>query len=526
MFKFEGYTLDVARGCLRTADREVELRPKSFEVLRYLVQSGGRLVTKDEIIKSIWPNVIVTDESLAQCISEVRQAIGDGGSIIKTVPRRGYRFVAPVSQFDETPEAVGVAARVRARASSRVGEQLEPPLPDKPSIAVLPFTNIGGDPEQEYFADGMVEEIITALSRFSGLLVIARNSSFAYKGRPVDVKQVGRELGVRYVLEGSARKAGNRLRITGQLIDASTGAQIWADRFDGTLEDVFDLQDEVTASVVGAMSLKIEQAEIERAKRKPTGSLDAYDYFLHGMATDHNWTREANSGALRLFYKAIEIDPDFASAYGMGAWCYSVRKAYRWMVDRTEEVAEASRLARKAVSLGKDDAVALSRGGFTLAYVAHDLDAGSVFIDRALAFNPNLAFAWFVIGYVKVYLGEPEVALQRLAHTIRLSPFDSMIPVIQNAIAFAHFLAGDYDKASSVVEQVLHEKPDNYIALRYAAASNALAARVREAQHVMARLRQIDPELRVSNLKDMTPLRRPEDRARLEEGMRKAGLPE
>jgi adenylate cyclase len=356
--------------------------------------------------------------------------------------------------------------------------------------------------------------------------VIARNSSFAYKGLCVDVKQVGRELGVRYVLEGSVRKAANRLRITGQLIDASNGAHIWADRFDGALENVFDLQDEVTASVVGAMSPKIEQAEIQRAKRKPTGSLDAYDYFLHGMATDHDWTKEANNEALRLFYKAIEIDPDFASAHGMAAWCYNVRKAYRWMVDRTAEVAEALRLARKAVSLGKDDAVALSRSGWTLAYVAHDLDAGSVFIDRALALNPNLAFAWLASGYLKVWLGEPEAALQHLAHAIRLSPFDSMMPVIKVAIAFANFLAGDYDKASSVVGQILREKPDYYPALRYVAASNALAGRLKEAQQAMARLRQIDPELRVSNLHDFAPLRRPEDRAIYEEGMRKAGLPE
>ncbi len=370
----------------------------------------------------------------------------------------------------------------------------------------------------------MVEEIITALSRFSGLWVIARNSSFAYKGRSVDVKQVGRELGVRYVLEGSVRKSANRLRITGQLIDASNGVHIWADRFEGALADVFDLQDEITASVVGAMSPKIEQAEIERAKRKPTASLDAYDYFLHGMATDHDWTREANNEALRLFYKAIEIDPDFASAYGMAAWCYGVRKGCRWMVDQAEEVAEASRLARKAVSLGKDDAVALSRGGWVLAYVAHDLDAGSVFIERALALNPNLAFAWLAIGWLKVWLGEPEVALRHLAHTLRLSPFDSLLP--RNAIAFANFLAGDYDKASSVAAQVLREKPDFPLTLRYAAASNALGGRLKEAEQAMAHLRQIDPELRVSNLKDMTPLRRPEDRARLEEGLRKAGLPE
>src|SRR5712671_1409761 len=250
MYRFEGYTLDAARCSLRTEDRVIELRPKAFEVLRYLVENAGRVVTKEEFIRAIWSDVVVTDESLTHCVSEARHAIGDNDqAIIKTVPRRGYRFVAPVSRSS----ADGGSAPQSGSAPPRAGADSDRALPDRPSIAVLPFSNIGGDPEQEYFADGMVEEIITALSRFSSLFVIARNSSFAYKGRSVDVKQVGRELGVRYVLEGSVRKSANRLRITGQLIDASNGVHIWADRFDGALEDVFDLQDEVTASVVGAI---------------------------------------------------------------------------------------------------------------------------------------------------------------------------------------------------------------------------------------------------------------------------------
>ena len=212
-------------------------------------------------------------------------------------------------------------------------------LPEKPSIAVLPFENMSGDPEQEYFASGVVEEIITALSRFRGLFVIARNSSFTYKGRTVDVKQVGRELGVRYVLEGSVRKAANRVRITGQLIDALTGAHLWADRFEGGLEDIFELQDQVTASVVGAVTPKLEQAQIERAKRKPTDSLDAYDYYLRGMAAVHRWSWEANKEALQLFQRATELDPDFASAYGMAARCYSQRKVSGWVIDRPREIA-------------------------------------------------------------------------------------------------------------------------------------------------------------------------------------------
>jgi len=225
---------------------------------------------------------------------------------------------------------------------------------------VLPFANMSGDPEQEYFADGIVEEIITALSHMRWLSVIARNSSFTYKGKNVDLKQVGRDLSVRYILEGSVRKLGNRERITGQLIDTATGAHFWADRFDGAIEDIFDLQDQVTAKVISAIAPKLEQAEIERAKRKPTESLDAYDYFLLGMASLHQWTKESNDEALRLFPHSIELDPGFASAYGMAAWCYVWRRVNGWMGDR--DVTKVVGLARRAIELGADDAVALSGG--------------------------------------------------------------------------------------------------------------------------------------------------------------------
>jgi adenylate cyclase len=277
-------------------------------------------------------------------------------------------------------------------------------LPDKPSIAVLPFQNMSGDPEQEYFADGVVEEIITALSRFHSLFVIARNTSFTYKGRAVDVKQVGRELGVRYVLEGSVRKAANKVRITAQLIDTAVGTHLWAHRFDGALEDIFALQDQVTASVVGAIAPKLEQAEIERAKRKPTESLDAYDYYLRGMASLYRWTEEGINDALRLFYRAIEIDPEFASAHGMAAWCYSFRKTNGWTIDRAQETAEVVRLAARAAETGKDDAVALSFAGFALGYVAGDAEAGAALVDRALVLNPNLAGAWTSSGSLRFCL--------------------------------------------------------------------------------------------------------------------------
>ena len=335
-----------------------------------------------------------------------------------------------------------------------------PPLPDRPSIAVLPFQNLGGDPEQEYFADGVVEEIITALSRMRWLFVIARNSSFTYKGRAVDVKQVGRELGVRYVLEGSVRAAANRVRIMGHLIDATTGAHLWADSFEGKLEDIFALQDQVTASVVGAIAPELEKAEIDRARRKPTASLDAYDYFLRGMAEVHKWKREANAEALRLFGKAIELDPDFAAAWGMSARCLSQRKAIGWATDHAADVAEARRLARRAAELGPDDAVALATAGVGLNFVAGDTGDGAALLERALALNPNLAMAWYFSGWANVWYGEPELALTQLAHVMRLSPHDPQIAMMQAGTAWAHFFAGRDAEAIAWARTSVRTQPD------------------------------------------------------------------
>jgi adenylate cyclase len=263
-------------------------------------------------------------------------------------------------------------------------------LPDKPSIAVLPFQNMSSDPEQDYFADGMVEDIITALSRYHGLFVIARNSSFAYKGQTVDIKRVGRELGVRYVLEGSVRKIPNRVRVTAQLIDAATGAHLWADRFDGAMEDIFDLQDDITLKVVGAIAPKLENAEIDRAMRKPTESLDGYDYYLRAMASFHKAGREDIKEAARLFHKAIEFDDGYSSAYGMAAWCYARRKLNGWTDDQPAETLDAERLAKRAIECGNDDAVALASSGIAIGYMFDDFERAASLMDRAQALNPNL----------------------------------------------------------------------------------------------------------------------------------------
>jgi TolB-like protein len=530
-FLFGDFALDINRRELRRGSELISIGPQVFDLLVYLMQNRERVVSKDDLFRVVWRGRTVSESTLTTHINAVRKAVGDSGdrqAVIRTIARKGFRFVGDV-RIEQPPADEPRAAH----ALDDTGEPAAPPaerpaLPARPSIAVLPFQNLSGDPEQEYFADGMVEDITMALSRLPRLFVIARNSSFTYKGRAVNVQQVGRELGVRYVLEGSVRKAADRVRIAGQLIDASTGAHIWADRFEGTLADVFDLQDRVTMSVVGAIAPKLEQAEIERSKRKPTANLDAYDYYLRGIASlsQEPSDREANSRALALFFKAIALDSDFAAAYGMAAWCYVWRKSNGWVVDPAKEFAEAERLARRAVALGKDDAVALARGGHALAYVVADLDAGAAYTDRALVLNPNFAVGWMLSGLVSVYRGEPDLAIERLARAVRLSPLDPLTFVAQTAHAMAHFFAGRLDEASSWAGKVLRDHPDYQLALRIFAAANALTGKRDEARQAVERLRQLDPALRISNLKDRYPLRRPEDFARWAEGLRRAGLPE
>ena len=399
-------------------------------------------------------------------------------------------------------------------------------LPDKPSIAVLPFQNMSGDPEQDYFADGIVEDIITALSRFKSLFVIARNSSFTYKGKAVDIKQVGRELGVRYVLEGSVRKSGGKVRITGQLIDAVTGAHLWADRFDGELKEIFDLQDQVTSSVVGAIAPRVEQAEIERAKSKPTNNLDAYDHFLRGMANFNRATRVGIEDSLESFMKAIELDPTYAAPYSWAIIAYARRKQGLWMADIDVEIAEGMRLSRTAIELGKDDAAALCAGGFGLAFLGGQLDAGLTFTDRALNLNPNLAVAWMSSGWIRSYVGEPETALKHLAHGIRLSPLDPQIFQFYMAASLAARCAGQYDDSASWATKVLQEQPDYAPALWNYAVASALSGRFEDARSAMSRALKIDPNVRLSKMPILTVLRRPEDRSRFCEGARLAGMPE
>jgi len=526
-FAFEDYVLDQERRELTQRGQVVAVGPQVFDLLLLLVSQHERVVSKDELLAAVWTGRIVSESTITSHINAVRKAVGDTGEeqrLVRTVARKGYRFVGQIliSDGEQAPSA-GPGTNTAMDAKHTASAVLV--LPDKPSITVLPFQNLSGDPEQDYFADGIVEDIIGALARIRWLFVIARNSSFTYKGRAVDAQGVSQELGVRYVLEGSVRKCGNKVRITGQLIDASSGMHIWAERFEGQLDSIFELQDQIAESVVGAIAPQLERAEIERAKRKPTDSLDAYDCYLRGTAKLHHGTREAIHQALLWFYQAIELDPEYASAYGMAAWCHFWRKINGWMSERPGETAEGVRLARLAVELGRDDAVALTRGGHALAHLAGDVDSGIALLDRARLLNPNLAPAWFLGGILRALRGETDAAIDNLNHAVRLSPLDPEMFRMQVGMAIAHFFAGRYDVAATWAEKAQGNLPSLLPAVALLVASHALGGRLDKAQLALQQLQALDPALRLGNLKAWLPIQREEDLARFTEGLRLAGLP-
>jgi adenylate cyclase len=411
--------------------------------------------------------------------------------------------------------------------SATAPETLALPLPDKPSIAVLPFTNMSGDPEQEYFADGMVEEITTTISRLPWLFVIARNSSFTYKGRAVDVKQVARELGVRYVLEGSVRKAGNRVRITGQLIDTASGAHIWADRFDGALDDIFELQDQVAASVVGAIEPKLRQSEIERATRKPTESLDAYDFYLRALAQIQKYTRPSRDAAIALLKKALAIDPSYAPAAAAIGWCRMVEGAVGSPVS-APEIAESVRLAAQAIETGKDDPDALWMAAFALATLAGDHATATDAVDRALTLNPNSANAWCTRGWVAAMQDQADSAIEALQRALRLSPLDPMRWVFFGGMSVAHLVARRFAGAIDWADRGLHEQPRYASAYRAKAVACSHLGRHQEVQECAQSILELQPAFTISGwrLAYAAFLFSPDTLAMCIEGLRLAGLPE
>jgi len=401
------------------------------------------------------------------------------------------------------------------------------PLPDKPSLAVLPFQNMTGDPEQEYFVDGMVEEITTAIARLSWLFVIARNSAFTYKGRPVDVKQVAQELGVRYVLEGSVRKAGNRVRITGQLIDTTTGAHIWADRFDGALDDIFELQDRVASSVVGAIEPKLQKSEIERVARKPTESLGAYDLYLRALEQYHKYTKEGFCEAVALLERALVIDPSYAPAAALIGWC-RVFQREGWQLVSEAEATEALRLARGAIEAGKDDPDTLWMAGHIILLFGGDVAGAARAFDRALILNPNSAHAWMARGFAFYCQNRPSPAIEALERAMRLSPLDPQSHMFTCGMAFAYIAAGRYEEAMEWVDQSLRELPRYSPSMYLKVILCAHLDRIEEAREWLGRLLEITPDLTIAGYEarfaaGWLP---PQVAAFYADGLRKAGLPE
>jgi TolB-like protein len=433
-------------------------------------------------MRTVWPDVFVTDDSIAQCISDIRRALGDNDQkLLRTLPRRGFLFTLLSSLGTEPDSSGGMAVSA--------DPALLPPLPNKPSIAILPFQNMSGDPEQEYFADGMVEEITTALARIAWLFVVARNSSFTFKGQSVDVKQVGRELGVRYVLEGSVRKAAGRVRITGQLIDAVTGTHLWAERFDGLIEEVFELQDKVAFSVAGVIEPTVQAAEPARSVGRPTDDLTAYDLYLRAYAMVLASTRQTPE-ALRLMEQAIVRDPRYGPALAWAAYC-----CFRLVGDGRSEDTAGDRskgidFARRALEVDSDDPAILVNAALALAYFGEDISAMIALVDRALSLNPSFARGWNISSSLRNWAGQPDVAIEHMETSLRLSP-RARVGTSLVGIGSSHFVSRRFDQASPIVLRAIQEDASHPLAYRYLAACYAHMGRLDDAGEIVLRLRAV-----------------------------------
>ncbi len=523
VYRFDCFTLDLIRGALLAAGgTEVALRPKAFALLRRLVENAGRLIERDEIMAAIWPGVIVTDDSVTQVVKEVRRALGDGEQrLLRTVPRRGFLFAAEVSRIDDKatlvvlPPAPDPAPTEPAEAVTAMQSPAS-----RPMLVVLPFANMTGDPGQEYFADGITEDVTTALSHLRWFSVIARNSAFTYKGRAMDVRQVGRDLGIGYALEGSIRKAGDRVRISAQLCEAEAGTQVWAGRFDGDLADIFDLQDRLTEAVVGAIEPSLRLAEVARVRARPTESLTAYDLYLRALP--HRFaTQEGNDEALRLLRRAIAIDPGFTAAKGALASLHVIRFGQDWV--EKGDVEEAVRLARDVVDgAGEEAPSALACAGHALAFFAKDYETGNAATERALLLAPNSAQVLWAAGWLRVYVGDAPAAVAHLERAMRLSPVDPAKFYVTTALGFAHFQLRRYGDAAELGRRALGDRPNFLPGHRLLVASLAQLGDRAAAEAALSALRAVAPGYTVSAARSHTAMRDPA----LFEALRKAGLPE
>ncbi len=563
---FDRYVLDLRRGALKDGEEDIALRPKSFEVLRLLVQNAGRLVGKEEIAAAVWPDVIVTDASLTQCVKELRRALGnDGERLITTVARRGYRLestaaaVPPGATAVAQPPTVSVAAGPiageRAAAPRRVGAgaqrlrlvagaivagaSLAATLlwwgirdnsapsrqvldPAKPVVAVLPFSNLSGDPAQNYFSDGITEDLITDLSRISSLFVIARNSSFAYRNKAVGAAQIGRELGTRYIVEGSVRRSGGRVRINAQLTDASTGMEVWADRYDREIKDLFALQDEVRQKIVSALAVKLSPGESQRLARKQTENLEAYDFWSRGREALAHMTAEENVEARRMFLRAIEIDPGFARAYGGIANTYSIEVELGWARSSPDEaIANSLTYGQRAVSL--DESLPEARWALARAYAWHrQPERALAEIEQAVRANPSYADGRAYYAILLAYNGRAREGLRNIEQAMRINP---QYPFwYRHNLGVVEFMLGEYARAAGHLKEALERNPNWQPSRQILVAAYGHLGRVDDAQWEIRELRAAGSDMSLALIRERTPFRSSADLTRLLDGLRKAGV--
>ena len=540
-FRFGDFTLDLTRGALCAGDRPVDLRPKSFGVLAHLVQNAGRLVPKDELMQAVWPDVVVSDESLAKCVSEARAALGDAEQrLVKTVPRRGYLFDAPVSPANgwSAPRAftTGSALILLLTALAVIplalpwGRPAGPPLPARPSIAVLPFSG-RDDPQQDYFGDGLTEDLTTSLGRFRELFVIGHHSTLGYKRRDAPPAQIGRELGVRYLLAGSVRRDGDRMRITARLLEAATGREIWGESYDRALTGIFAVQDDLTRNIVTSLVAHVDQAELERGARPSTASPAAYDLYLRGRALitmRHGDNRgEMVFGARRLFEQALAIDAGFAPAVQGLAYTYAAAFLEPMRDGQLSDelrkpgtIERALILARRAVELDPY----LAEAHATLAWILHwRYRRGEALaeFERALVLNPNLADGR--LGHLLVHDGRAGEAVAYLQRVMRQDPFPP--PIYLSYLGNAYYMTGQYDAAYDTLRSGRERLPDYRALSVWLAAAAAQSGRVVEARRVAHQILSAAPSFTIRGWLAHIQFERQSDAERLAEGLRKAGLP-
>jgi TolB-like protein len=516
VYRFDRFVLDLDRGTLLGDDgSEVALRPKAFAMLQYFVENAERLIDRDELMRAVWPDVIVSEDSVSQCIAEIRRALdGDGQRLLRTVQRRGYRFAGPIAKEGHGDVLVAVPRPPAPTLSEDT--QHAPDTVEPPAIAVLPFQNMSGDAEQDYFADGMVEDIITGLSRIRWLRVIARNSTFIYKGRAVDIKQVGHDLGARYVLEGSVRRSDDVVRITAQLINAIDGAHLWAEHYDEPLKDVFALQDKIAIAVAGVIEPTLQAAEAVRSTERSTHDLTAYDLYLRGYAIALSSSARFGE-ALELMEQAIARDDEYGPALSFASICY-----FRLVFDgRSDDPAadeqKSVELARRALRVAPDDPAVMAQAANVLLYFGEDAQTMTALVDRAMTFSPSFARGWYISGTIRVWTGQTEEGIRHIEKALSFSP-RVRVGWVGSVIGIAHFLVRRFEEAVPKFRMAIQDDPSYPDPYRFLAACYAHMGRLEEARAVVAQLRSVSKVV----IPTVHHLRIPEQRDLYLQGLRLA----